>query len=115
MAVFRQSSAIAIVIQITMASAIGNAVPLERLLTAPEMMAEISICMLPINAEAVPANFLKGASARAVVFGTSGPRLAMNPNINIEKSSTLVVPDRLAITSPTPINVARVPATEMTR
>lgn len=52
---------------------IGIAVPLLKILTKAVETAPIPSCMAPINAEAVPAFFVKGAKQSADEFGNANP------------------------------------------
>lgn len=53
--------------------AIGNAVPLVKKLTSPDVKAPTASCIPPINAEAEPAFLLKGAIESAEEFGKTKP------------------------------------------
>jgi hypothetical protein len=59
----------------------GNAVWLLKKLTIAVVSDPIPICMPPINADAVPAFLLKGASERADEFGKVKPWQQRNKNI----------------------------------
>ena len=52
---------------------IGMAVPLLKILTKAVETAPIPSCIAPINAEAVPAFFVKGAKQSADEFGNANP------------------------------------------
>src|SRR5690625_425755 len=56
-----------------MAAAIGVAEVWLNELTAAVVRAPIPSCTAPIRAEAVPADFVKGAIARAELFGKTNP------------------------------------------
>src|SRR5438128_9984351 len=53
--------------------AIGSGVPLFKKLTSADVKAPIPICILPNNADALPASLLKGASDNAEVLGNVNP------------------------------------------
>lgn len=53
--------------------AMGNAVPLFKTLTIPEVSAPTASCMPPISADAVPALLLNGAIESAEEFGNTKP------------------------------------------
>lgn len=52
---------------------IGIAVPLLKILTSAVDIAPIPNCIAPINAEAVPAFFVKGANESAEELGNANP------------------------------------------
>ena len=54
-------------------AAIGNAVPLVKTLTIPDVRAPTASCIAPINADAVPAFLLKGAIESADELGNTKP------------------------------------------
>lgn len=66
-------------------SSIGNRVSLCIAPTNADSEAPHTICKKPINAEALPAVFLKGANAIAVALGTNNPKQNRKLNINVIK------------------------------
>lgn len=62
-----------LIAQMHITAHIGIAVPLLKILTSAVDIAPIPNCIAPINAEAVPAFFVKGANESAEELGNANP------------------------------------------